>query len=296
MKLLNHHGRMTLLAEDRRGVDINRASGGALPVSPAAALERWPEVTSWAAQYDGPADVEIEDALIGAPSPRPRQVVAVGLNYTAHAEEAGIAPPEHPMIFPKLHAAVAGPYDDVAISTGSVDWEVELAVILGRAARRVSAADAWHYVAGFTVSQDISERDIQLRPPGQPQFSLGKSLPGFAPLGPMLVTIDEFADPNDLELVCSVNGEEVQRARTSDLIFSVPELIEYMTDVTQLYPGDVILTGTPSGIGATRTPPRFLTPGDVLESSIIGIGTMRNAFTSGRSDGRAAVGLAHQGA
>jgi 2,4-diketo-3-deoxy-L-fuconate hydrolase len=280
MKFVNHKGRMTLLVDEAQGVDVSRASNGLLPAEPEKALERWDEVKRWAATFDGPADVEVDAAHIGPPSPSPRQLIAVGANYAAHAAEAGIELPQFPMIFPKLFAAINGPYGPVEISTGSVDWEVELGVIIGRRARRVPAEQALDVVAGFTVAQDLSEREIQARPPVDPQFSFGKSLPGFGPIGPALVTLDEFDDPNDLELACILNGEEVQRSRTSDLNFTVAELIEYATSVTELYPGDVIFTGTPAGVGATRTPPRFLAAGDVLESWIEGIGTMRHQIVT----------------
>src|SRR3954453_6066942 len=163
-------------------------------------------------------------------------------------------------------------------STSTTPLEVELVVVIGRRARRVPAADAWSHVAGLTIGQDLPERELQFRPSNVPQFTLGKSLPRFGPIGPALVTADAFEDPNDLELGCSINGEEVQRARTSDFIFSIAELIEYLSAMTVLFPGDVIMTGTPSGIGSSRTPPRFLAPGDVVESWVEGIGGMRHTI------------------
>jgi 2,4-didehydro-3-deoxy-L-rhamnonate hydrolase len=276
MRFLNLAGRATLVDHDGRGIDVQRASGGRFPAAPGDALDRWPELQRWTAGYRGEGAVEVVDALLGPPSPAPRQILGVGLNYAEHAAESGLELPEHPLIFTKLHAALAGPFDDIPISTAAVDWEVELVVVIGRRGRLVSAEDAWDHVAGFTVGQDLSERDVQFRPSKLPQFSLGKSLPRFGPIGPALVTVDEFDDPADLELTCAVNGEEMQRGRTSDFIFSIPELIEYLSAVTVLYPGDLIMTGTPSGIGSSRTPPRFLQPGDVLESSIEQIGSMRH--------------------
>lgn len=281
MRLINLAGRLTLVREDGRGVDVDRASGGRLPSSPADALDRWPELQEWAAGYGGAGDLEITDALIGPPSSAPRQILGVGLNYASHAAESGFELPEHPLIFTKLHASLAGPFDDIPISTAAVDWEVELVVVIGRRARHVRAGEVWEHVAGFTIGQDLSEREIQFRPSSVPQFSLGKSLPRFGPIGPALVTLDEFEDPNDLELSCSVNGEEMQRGRTSDFIFPIPDLIEYLSAVTVLYPGDVIMTGTPSGVGSSRTPPRFLQPGDVVESSIERIGSMRHTMVAG---------------
>lgn len=276
VRFINLAGRMTLADRDGRGIDVERASDGRLPSSPAAALHRWPELREWAARHEGPGDAEIVDAMIGPPSPAPRQILGVGLNYASHAAESGFELPEHPLIFTKLHASLAGPFDDIPISSAAVDWEVELVVVIGRRARRVSAGDAWEHVAGYTIGQDLSEREIQFRPASTPQFTLGKSLPRFGPIGPALVTLDEFEDPSDLELTCTVNGEEMQRGRTSDFIFPIPRLIEYLSAATVLYPGDVIMTGTPSGIGSTRTPPQFLQPGDLLESRIERIGSMRH--------------------
>jgi 2-keto-4-pentenoate hydratase/2-oxohepta-3-ene-1,7-dioic acid hydratase in catechol pathway len=275
---MNHDGRLTLVRDDDHGIDVHRASGGALPASMAEAFERWGEVLDWARAFEGTAEVEIRPASAGPPSPAPRQILAVGVNYASHALEAGIALPEHPMIFNKLRASVAGPFDEIEISTDTVDWEIELTAVVGATARHVPAARAWDHIAGLTVGQDLSDRTIQLRPEATPQYALGKSLPGFGPTGPVLVTPDEFDDPDDLELTCLVNGEQVQHARTSDFIFSIAQIVEYLSSITVLYPGDLIMTGTPDGIGATRKPPRFLSVGDVVESRIEGIGAMRHVF------------------
>jgi 2-keto-4-pentenoate hydratase/2-oxohepta-3-ene-1,7-dioic acid hydratase in catechol pathway len=162
-----------------------------------------------------------------------------------------------------------------------VDWEVELVAVIGREASGVSEDAAWSHIAGFTVGQDLSERVSQMHG-GAPQFSLAKSFPGFAPMGPALVTVDELADPADLSIVCRLNGEEVQTARTTDMVFSVPELVARLSRVVTLLPGDVIFTGTPPGVGFGRSPQRFLSDGDVLESSIEGVGEMRHTFVASR--------------
>jgi 2-keto-4-pentenoate hydratase/2-oxohepta-3-ene-1,7-dioic acid hydratase in catechol pathway len=185
-----------------------------------------------------------------------------------------MAVPSVPATFTKFPASLAGPFDDVEIVGGTVDWEVELVAVIGTRADRVDEAGAWSHVAGLTVGQDISDRTLQFA--AGSQFSLGKSRRGYGPMGPWLVTVDEVPDPDDLALGCSVDGEKVQDARTSDLIFGVPRLIAELSAVLPLLPGDVIFTGTPSGVGATRQPPRFLAPGQVLESWIEGIGTIRN--------------------
>jgi 2-keto-4-pentenoate hydratase/2-oxohepta-3-ene-1,7-dioic acid hydratase in catechol pathway len=201
-------------------------------------------------------------------------VFAIGLNYRGHAEESGMDLPSVPATFTKFPASLSGPFDDVEIVGGTVDWEVELVAVIGTRADRVAEADAWSHIAGLTVGQDISDRTLQFA--AGAQFSLGKSRRGYGPMGPWLVTIDELRDPDDLALGCSVDGDTVQDARTSDLIFSIPQLVAELSAVLPLVPGDVIFTGTPAGIGATRQPARFLAPGQLLESWIEGIGAIRN--------------------
>jgi 2-keto-4-pentenoate hydratase/2-oxohepta-3-ene-1,7-dioic acid hydratase in catechol pathway len=183
-------------------------------------------------------------------------------------------------VFTKFASCINGPSGEITLPPGGhTDWEVELAVIIGPAAHRVAAASAWEHVAGLSVGQDVSERILQMATK-PPQFSLGKSYPGFGPVGPWLVTPDEFSNPDDLELGCSVNGEQMQKARTRDLIVAVPELIEQLSQVTPLLPGDIIFTGTPSGVGMGRSPQRWLAPGDVLTTYIEGIGEMRHTFVA----------------
>lgn len=273
MILANLSGRATL-CRDGRGLDLARASGGRFGPDVQALYSRWDELVAFAAAEATDFDVEIDPASLGAPAPHPRQVFAIGLNYRAHAEESGMAVPDIPATFTKFPSCLAGPHDEVVLPSGSVDWEVELVVVMGRRAAQVRAEDAWAYVAGLTVGQDLSERVVQFGAGGQ--FSLGKSYPRFGPTGPWLVTPDEVPDPDDLELGCRVNGEVVQRSRTDDMVFSVSRLIEALSAVVTLLPGDVIFTGTPAGIGATRNPPRFLQPDDELETWIEAIGTMRN--------------------
>ena len=182
--------------------------------------------------------------------------------------------PSVPATFTKFPASLSGPFDDIEIAGTTVDWEVELVAVIGQRADRVDPADAWAHVAGLTVGQDVTDRTLQFA--AGSQFSLGKSRRGYGPMGPWLVTPDEVPDPDDLALGCSVDGETVQDARTSDLIFNVPRLIAELSAVLPLLPGDVIFTGTPAGIGATRDPARFLQPGQVLETWVEGIGTIRN--------------------
>lgn len=276
MRIANVSGRLTLSTE-AGWTDVERNSGGRFSADPQEIYERWEEFREWAAQAPAGSDVVPADADLLSPVPRPRQVLAIGLNYRNHAYESGFAIPENPPVFTKFATAVAGPFGEVGLPRGSVDWEVELVAVIGRRAYQVEEDHAWNHVAGLTVGQDISERDLQLSGPA-PQFSLAKSYPGFGPMGPHLVTPDEFGDPDDIELGCAINGEQVQKGRTASLIFSVPQLIARLSAVLPLLPGDVIFTGTPEGVGMGRTPKRFLRNGDVLRSYVTGIGDIEQRF------------------
>jgi 2,4-didehydro-3-deoxy-L-rhamnonate hydrolase len=275
MRFGNVGGRMQLVVGDGL-VDVEAASGGRLPADPVAALERWDALVDWARSVNvasGPS-VPLVSAALLAPVPRPRQVFGVGLNYRLHVAEGGRDVPDEPAVFTKFPSCIAGPTSEIPVGSETVDWEVELVVVLGRTAHRVGVDRSWDHVAGLMVGQDISDRAVQMRPPAQ--WSLAKSFSGFGPTGPFLVTADDVPERDDLELGCSINGEEVQKARTSDLIFPVTELVSRLSHIVTLWAGDLIFTGTPSGVGYARTPPRFLHPGDVLTSYIEGIGELRN--------------------
>jgi 2,4-didehydro-3-deoxy-L-rhamnonate hydrolase len=275
MRFGNVGGRMQLVAGEGL-VDVEEASGGRMPADPIGALGRWDALLEWARSVDGtsPRSVPLVGAALQGPVPRPGQVFGVGLNYRLHVAEGGRDVPKEPAVFTKFPSCISGPTSEIPVGSETVDWEVELVVVLGRTAHRIDVDRAWDHVAGLMVGQDISDRAVQMRPPAQ--WSLAKSFSGFGPTGPFLVTADDLPDRDDLELGCSVNGEEVQKARTSDLIFSVPELVSRLSHIVTLWPGDLIFTGTPSGVGYVRTPPRFLHPGDVLTSYIEGIGELRN--------------------
>ena len=282
MRIGSIGGRAWLVTAEGQGVDIAAASGGKLPHDPQALYALWDEVRAWARDVPATSYAPVDPATFELPVPRPQQVFAIGANYRAHAAEAGVEPPEQPVIFTKFPSCLTGPNDAVAIRHARVDWEVELVVVIGREARNVRAADGWDHVAGLAAGQDISERSIQRLGP-MPQFSMAKSLPGFGPVGPVIVTPDEFANPDDLALGCAVNGVTMQASRTSDFIFSVGELVEYISHLMPMYPGDLIFTGTPEGVGATCKPPIFLKPGDVLTSWVEGIGTLINPITEEQS-------------
>jgi 2,4-didehydro-3-deoxy-L-rhamnonate hydrolase len=274
MRFANVEGRMQLMVDDGT-IDVADSSGDRLPSDPQACLDAWDDLMVWARGASG-SDRTSRTGTLLAPVPRPRQSVGIALNYQTHVGESDFSAPEEPSAFTKFPGCIAGPGSDIPIVGATVDWEVELVAVIGRRAHHVPESQGWDHVAGLTVGQDISERTVQMRPP-VPQFSLGKSFPAFGPIGPELVTVDEFDDPDDLQIGCTVNGRQMQLARTSELIFSVPELVSRLSAIITLFPGDVIFTGTPAGVGHARTPPEYLHPGDRLDSTIEGIGTLRNS-------------------
>ncbi len=216
----------------------------------------------------------------GAPVARPFKVIGIGLNYSDHAKESGMEPPKEPVVFFKASNTVVGPYDEVMIPRGSekTDWEVELGVVIGAEARYLaSRADAWRCIAGYCVSNDVSERDFQLHRGGQ--WDKGKSCDTFNPLGPWLATPDEIADVNNLPLSLDVNGQSRQRGNTRTMIFPVDFVVHYLSQFMTLEPGDIITTGTPPGVGLGMKPPTYLKPGDVMELSIEGLGRQKQVCT-----------------
>lgn len=277
---------MVLVTGDH-AIDVAEASGGRFESDPMTAFERWAEFVDWAvwqASGNGGASPSItgqsaDPKSFGPPVPRPRQVFAVALNYPLHAAEAKLDAPDDPLVFTKFPSCLTGPQAMVTLPSDHVDWEVELVVAIGAGGDRVVADKAWRHVAGLMVGQDLSERRVQLAGP-RPQFSLGKSFPGFGPTGPVLVTPDELADRDDLELSCWLGDQAVQHSRTSEMIFNVPELIARISRTCTMLPGDLIFTGTPAGVGAGMDPPRYLGPDDLLLSRIEGIGEMRTRFAS----------------
>jgi 2,4-didehydro-3-deoxy-L-rhamnonate hydrolase len=277
VKLANLDGRAALVLGDEIA-DIATASDGRFGPDPMGLYDEWDAFRDFAATVTVGTGPLIE-ADLRNPVPRPRQVFAIGLNYRNHAEESGMALPEVPIVFTKFPASLAGPFDNIEVVGDTTDWEVELVVVIGRTADRVDEADAWTHVAGLTIGQDISDRHLQFA--AGSQFSMGKSRRGYGPIGPWIVTPDDLDDPNDLALGCSVDGEKLQDARTSDLIFSAPRLVSELSAVLPLLTGDVIFTGTPGGVGVARKPPRFLQPGNTLETWIEGIGTIRNRIVAG---------------
>jgi 2,4-didehydro-3-deoxy-L-rhamnonate hydrolase len=278
LKLAAVGGRSAIVFGERL-LDLELTTGGVLPADPMLAFPLVVELGR-----DGIVDLVADDpnaprtdeVRLGAPVPRPQKIFGVGLNYRSHAAEAGLEVPDEPLIFTKLPSAIIGPEDDVLLPGGpaEVDWEAELVVVIGRRARRIRPADAWSYVLGFMCGQDISDRAAQHK--GRGQLTIAKSYDTFAPIGPVVVTLDEVSNRDDVAVRCRLNDSEVQAGRTADLVFSISDLVSRLSAHHTLEPGDLLFTGTPSGVGLTRRPPRFLTDGDILETEVEGIGTMRN--------------------
>ena len=259
--ILDDAGKLRDLGEHFADVD-----GSALSVASLAALSRLDLDT---------LPVLPDDTRIGACVGGVGKFLCIGLNYRDHAEEAGMAIPEHPILFLKANSAICGPNDDLVLPRGSTatDWEVELGVVIGTRCKYVSPENALDHVAGYCVINDVSERDFQTKLTGQ--WTKGKSCDSFGPLGPWLVTTDEVPDPQALTMSCTVNGEPRQTGSTETMIFSVAEIISHLSQLMTLHPGDVISTGTPPGVGMGMKPPLYLKAGDVVECEIAGMGRQR---------------------
>jgi 2-keto-4-pentenoate hydratase/2-oxohepta-3-ene-1,7-dioic acid hydratase in catechol pathway len=286
MRFANVSGRACLVL-DGRAVDIAEASGGTLDSDPMmpADLANHRRLRALAAEIDPAAWPELDHSTLGPPVPRPPKIIAMALNYRSHAIEAGKAIPSEPHVMAKFPTCICGPYDDVPIADlEMVDYEVELVVTVGTRCKGVGAADPWRYISGLTCGNDVSDRNEQFRPPVK-QFSLAKSYDAFGPIGPTMITPDEVADPDDLALSCRVDGEVRQEARTSDFIFDVGYLMAWLSRYVTLEVGDLIFTGTPGGVGDSMDPPTYLRDGEIVETTVEGIGTLRNRIVAGARAG-----------
>jgi len=280
LRFASKNGRAHLVVgDDNRLVDLAEVSGGRFSPDPIDAFRRWNEVRDFAATVTT-GGAPCAQADLDAPSPWPLQVFGIGLNYRSHAEESDMAIPTQPLTFTKFSSSIAGPDADIPIPTPTCDWEAELVVVIAGGGRDIPKEKAWDAVAGIAVGQDISDRALQFATQ-PPQFNLGKSRRNFSPFGPWLVDARDVANRDAMPLSCTLNGEQVQSTVTDDLIFSVGDIVAYLSGIVQLLPGDVIFTGTPAGVGGSRNPPVFLKPGDVLETTLEGIGTTVNRCISG---------------
>ncbi|WP_067682868.1 fumarylacetoacetate hydrolase family protein [Nocardia miyunensis] len=281
MRLANLAGRAVLLV-DGGAVDVERLTDGKFGPSARSILDNWEAFRDAVsgARLDAAERTSYTLADLGAPVPEPRQIFGIGLNYADHAAESGAPNPDFPVVFTKFPSSLGGPAAPVSLPSAGVDYEAELVAVVGKRADHVSEADGWSYIAGLTVGQDLSEREVQLRGPA-PQFSMGKSYRGFSPCGPAVVSLDELANPDDLAISGWIGDEVLQKSRTEKLIFSVPKLVAYLSAICTLYPGDLIFTGTPAGVGVGRKPQRFLRPGETLVTEIEGLGRLEIPLEQG---------------
>ena len=282
LQLANVGGRACIV-RDGRLLDLERRSKGVFGSEVMAAIARWDELRIFARGVRAePGDGQLDPAELGPCVPSPGQVFAIGLNYRDHARETGMQLPAQPMVFTKFPSCLAGPRASVPLTSSAVDWEVELVMVIGRRAHRLDEASALDAVAGFCVGQDISDRQLQFSDT-PPQFSFAKSATHYGPIGPTLVSrLDDEgrAMPiDDLELQCEINGVRMQHGFARDLIFSLPKLLAFLSRYCTLEPGDLVFTGTPPGAGIGHKPPVFLKPGDVIRSTITGLGALENVCT-----------------
>ena len=278
MILANVGGRASVIV-DGHVVDVEQASDGALGRDPMVLsdLANHDALRALAADVDPSAWPEVDPTRLGPPVPRPPKGLGVGLNYRSHALESGRELPTEPHLFGKTENVVCGPYDDIVVPAGrrEIDYEAELVIVFGRECKGATEADAWSYLAGVTCGQDVSDREEQFRPPIK-QFTIAKSYDTFGPIGPFLVTPDELDDRDALELEGRLNAEVMQHTNTNDMIFPVPALVAWLSRFITFRPGDLVWTGTPSGVGEARNPQVWLVDGDIVETEISGIGLMRN--------------------
>ena len=238
------------------------------------------ELSRWLELNAANAPIVADDVRLGSPVHKPGKIICIGLNYSDHAAESNMSLPPEPVVFFKASSAVCGPNDDVIIPKGSAktDWEVELAVVIGKKASYVSESEAMDYVAGYMLHNDYSEREFQLERSGQ--WVKGKSCDTFAPLGPFLATKEEIKDVHNLGLWLKVNGQTMQNGNTKNLVFGIPYLVSYLSNFMSLLPGDIISTGTPAGVGLGQKPPVYLKEGDVVALGIDGLGTAKQNLTT----------------
>ena len=271
-RFANVAGRSALVDSNDKWFDLHTLTGGAVSADPMQALAEPAALhAADAGLANATADGDLASAQLLSPVPAPRNCFAVGLNYSTHVAESGMEPPAVPLVFTKFPSCIVGPDATIELQSTTADYEIELVVVIGEGGRNIAAADAWAHVSGLTIGQDISDRVLQFAAK-PPHFDLAKSRDGYGPIGPVVVSTDLFANPDDLAMVCDISGERRQDDRTTSLIFDVPVLIEYLSALITLAPGDIIFTGTPAGVGAATG--NFLKPGDVIESTIEGIGTL----------------------
>jgi len=265
-----------VVGDENHLVDIGHASHGSLPSDPMTCLARWDEVRELAGALIVPSDAPraILDTL-DCPVPRPRQMFGIGINYRKHAAEMSSSLPNTPLTFAKFQSSLNTPAGDIPIVGDTCDYEAEVVVVVSVGGRNIAESDAWNHIAGLCVGQDVSDRQLQYSG-SPPQFSLGKSRQGFAPIGPWVCDVRDHPKRDELSFGCTINGEERQNASTGDMIFDISRLVSYLSTICELFSGDIIFTGTPSGVGHGHKPPVYLRPGDVIVTTLENVGTLRN--------------------
>ena len=272
-RLANIEGRAALVSGEDY-YDLATISQGSFSHDPMQALEALSELSVLGAQLDNFEPTgQLADVELGPPVPNPKNCYAVGLNYRNHAEESAMAIPPVPMVFTKHSSCISGPTADIQMRSDYVDYEAELVAVIGKPGKDIAKENAWQHVAGLCVGQDISDRPMQFSAT-PPQFNLGKSFDTFGPIGPTLTSLESLQDYQSMEIQCDVSGELRQKDNVDDLIFDIPYLIAYLSEIVTLKTGDVIFTGTPGGVGVMEG--KFLKEGDVLTTKIEGLGTMTN--------------------
>ena len=270
-------GGRTVLVVGDRVVDVEWASDGGVPAAPQAMFRSWQQLLDLARRLDGAvADgaPRLDPSTLELPVPVPVQAFGIGLNYSDHAGESAMDLPDKPLVFPKFSSSIVGPNVSVATRSDALDWEAELVVVIGVDCFEVPADDALSVIAGYTVGQDLSDRVVQFENGTPPQFGLGKSAPGFGPVGPWVVSADELGATPHLDIRCEVDGEGKQSSNTKNLIFDVPTLVAHLSSRVRLCAGDLVFTGTPAGVGWSRSPKQVLGPGSRVDTTIEGIGTL----------------------
>ena len=278
LKLASIQGRAHFVigsSNDFRVVDVEHSSKGSLPSDVMACFSVWQSLRAHAASLAKTDGVACSIEQLDCPVPQPRQLFAVGLNYKKHAEEMGSPLPTTPLTFAKFQSSINTPCGDVRLVGSTCDYESELVIVIGAGGINIAQSDAWQHIAGIAAGQDISDRTLQYSGV-PPQFSLGKSRTGFTPIGPWVADMDDNASRDDLRLTCSVNGEIRQDTKTSDMIFDISQIVSYLSDICQLFPGDAIFTGTTAGVGHWLKPPIYLQRGDIIETTLEGVGMIRN--------------------
>ncbi|MEA3055184.1 MAG: hypothetical protein QOD30_616 [Actinomycetota bacterium] len=272
-RLANVDGRAAL-ADDDHYYDVATISGGSISSDPMLAIGQSAALSALASALDvHTPQGRLADVTLGPPVPRPQKSFGIGLNYLDHAAEGAMEVPKNPLVFTKFPSCLVGPTADVELRGDFCDYEGELVVVIGEGGKDIAPDRAWAHVAGVTIGQDISDREVQFAS-NPPHFDLGKSFDTFGPIGPVLVSTDEIVDPGALRIVTTVNGAERQNDTVSNMVFDVPALIAYLSAITTLVTGDLIFTGTPAGVGAPQG--AFLVDGDVIVTTIDGIGALTN--------------------